>query len=198
MVDGVGGNGEHGGLREVRACDGYTWAAGGNHAGQTEGGRGMDAHCFLDNGVEVGEVFDLGKGRHLVWVHDRGVEFLLELRDYVRILEAVVEQRAGGVGRGVAACDELGEGFGGEFLAAELCAGFVAAFHEAGEEVDAVRGVVEALVYTRDGDAGEVFDGRDALREEGVREVFGVGLELGEAAEGSEVERSVIGNEYRG
>ncbi|KAL9062722.1 MAG: hypothetical protein Q9157_008684, partial [Trypethelium eluteriae] len=109
------------------------------------------------------------------------------LRQHVRGREDVIEDGAGGVGGGVRAGDELGEGFGGELFAPELRAFFVAAFHEAGEQVDAVDlgGVVEAVFDAGVGDAGEVFDGFDALAEEGVGEVFGVGFELGEAAEGA-------------
>ena len=63
-------------------------------------------------------------------------------------------------GRGrVRAGDELRQGFGGELLAAEFLAGVVAAFHEAGEQVDAVCvWFAEALIYAGDGDAGEVLD----------------------------------------
>lgn len=63
----------------------------------------------------------------------------------------MVEQCAGGVGRGVAAGDELGQGLGGEFGAAEGVPGFVAGGDEVGEEVYTGGGVGETVVYARDG-----------------------------------------------
>jgi hypothetical protein len=98
----------------------------------------------------------------------------------------VVQQCTGRVRRRVTAGDELGQGFSGEFFAAERLARFVAAFHEAGEQVDAFCvGLFETRGYAGDGYAGETLDCFDAAGEEGVRDVFCVGLELGEAADGS-------------
>lgn len=52
MVDCVGGNGEHGALREVVIADGDA-GAGRNDAGEAEGGGGMDAEGFGYNIVET-------------------------------------------------------------------------------------------------------------------------------------------------
>lgn len=145
----------------------------------------MDAHGFADDGGDVGEVLDRVVGGH-PRKRQGGVEFGLEFGERVRRAEDPVEERAGGVGGRVASRDELGEGLRGELFAAEFGARGVFAFHEAREEVGApdVRGF-EALGDSGDGDAGEVFDRFDALGEEFVREVFGVRLELREAAERS-------------
>lgn len=73
MVDGVGGDGEHGAGGEVVVEEGDA-GAGGDDAGEAEGGGAVDAHCFFDDGVEVGEVADLGEGGDGVDVWNRGVQ----------------------------------------------------------------------------------------------------------------------------
>lgn len=73
VVDGVGGDGEHGAGGEVVVEEGDA-GAGGDDAGEAEGGGAVDAHCFFDDGVEVGEVADLGEGGDGVDVWNRGVQ----------------------------------------------------------------------------------------------------------------------------
>jgi len=51
---------------------------------------------------------------------------------------------------------------------------------------------VETFFYAGDGDASEVLDGFDTFTEEGIRQVFGVGLELGEASQCSKGSLSVL------
>ena len=55
MVNGIGGNRKDGALREVVRTDGYA-RAGGDDAGETEGGRGVDAEGFGDDIAEAGDV----------------------------------------------------------------------------------------------------------------------------------------------
>lgn len=98
--------------------------------------------------------------------------------------QAVEQQRAAGVARGVTARDQLRQRLGGQLLTAQLLTLLVAALHEAGKQVDAVGfRVRETCVHARDGDAGKVLDRFHAVREEGVGQVLGVGFELGEAAD---------------
>ena len=142
----------------------------------------MDAHSFLDDVLDVGEVFDgVVAGDAFT---DFVIEFFLQFLEDARCAHDPVEDGTGRVGGGIGTCDELSECFSREFLAAELLATGVFALHEAGEEVDAadVR-IFKPLIYTGDGDAGEVFDGLDTLAEELVWEVLGVGFQLGEATE---------------
>ena len=168
------------------ACDLNAWS-GRHNTRQTLAGSAVDPEGFLDAHVEVGQILDLLVGRDVVG-RQRLVELGLQFLDAFRVHEHVEEQGAGGVGSGVRARDQLGEGFGREFCAAEFLAVFVLAFHEAGEQVDAVDlaalGGFEAGVNAGDGDSGEVLDCFDALCEEGVHEVFGVGLDPRNAADG--------------
>lgn len=131
------------------------------------------------------QVLDHVELGHGIYVGDSGVELLLQLLDDVRVAQAVVQQGARRVARGVAASDELGQGFGRELRAAQLLALLVLALHQARQQVDAVDlvGIVEALLDTGDGDAGQVLDGLDALGEEGIREVLGPRLDPGHAAD---------------
>lgn len=131
------------------------------------------------------EIPDHSEVRHSPSVRDCLIELLLQLPDDLRMLQAVEQQRTGRVASRVAAGDQLRQRLGGEFLAAELLATFVPAFHQAREEVDAIDlvGIGEALVYPCDGDASEVLDCFYALGEEGVGEIAGVGLKLRKAAD---------------
>ncbi len=61
VVDGVGGDGEDGVLGEVGVEEGDA-GAGGNDAGEAEGGGGVDAEGFFDYVVEAG-VWGLAMGR---------------------------------------------------------------------------------------------------------------------------------------
>ena len=165
--------------------DTRTWR---NHAREAEGRGAVDAHGFLDDGVDVREVFDLGEGGDCVDVWEGSVEFFLELLNNVGMLQDVVEECTRCVGRGVRAGDELGEGFGSEFFTAKLVAVFVAAFHEASEEVDAVGGLLETCIDTGNGDTGKVLNGFHTLREERVWKVLCVRLYGWEASDGAESE----------
>lgn len=53
VVDGVGGHGEGGAGLEVVVSEGDS-RAGGDEAGEAEGGGGVDAEGFLDGCVEAG------------------------------------------------------------------------------------------------------------------------------------------------
>lgn len=188
MMDRVRGHTQRRARWEAIATDldglrvGILRAGAGHQARQAEGAGAVDAQGLIDDVLQVGEVLD-----GLVAGHaggDAGVELLLQLGQHAGGAEDPVQQGAGGVGGGVGAGDQLREGLGGQLAAAEGLAVGVLALHEAGEEVDAVGvGVVEALAHARDGDAGEVLDRLDALAEEGVGQVFGVGLQLRQTAE---------------
>ena len=54
MVDGVGGDGEHGTLWEMVIADGDA-GAGRDDAGESEGGGGMDAKGFGNDVVETAD-----------------------------------------------------------------------------------------------------------------------------------------------
>jgi hypothetical protein len=179
MVHSVCGDAEHSALWEMVAGNLNT-RSGRYEAGQTLAGSAVDAESLLDTVVEVLKVLDLLEYRHVVGRQGL-VELGLQFLDGVWAHEHMEEEGAGGVGSGVGAGDELGEGLGGEFVAAEFVAAFVFAFHKAGKEVHAVDlatfGGFETLVHTSDGDAGEVLYGCYTLVEERIREVFGVWLD---------------------
>ena len=65
------------------------------------------------------------------------------------------QDSAASVASRVTAGNELREGFGCQFLAAELLALLVAAFHQSSEQIHAVDvvGVVQSLLDASDGDA---------------------------------------------
>ena len=78
----------------------------------------MDTQCFVDAGIEIGEGFDGGVGDD-EWVVVGGggsfIEFCTELRVDAWCSCNPIKKSAAGVRCGVAAGDELGEGFGCEF-----------------------------------------------------------------------------------
>lgn len=134
---------------------------------------------FLDHGVR-GNFDVLGEGF---------VQGLVELGENVRGGHAPVEDGTGGVGGGVRAGDQLGEGLGGQFGAFKLVTVSVLALHKAGKQIHT--GVVghnlrlETLVDTGNGDTGKVLNGLQTFGEEAVRDVLGEGDERGHAAQGS-------------
>ena len=75
----------------------------------------MDAERLLDDVVQVRQVFDGGIVGHTEW--DGSVDFGAELLQHTGRADDVEEDSAGGVAGGVGTRDELGEGFGGEFVA---------------------------------------------------------------------------------
>ena len=143
------------------------------------------------------QILDHCECRHSLHVRNRLVELFLQLRHDLRMPQAVEQQRAAGVARGVTARDQLRQRLGGQFLTAQFLALLVAALHEAGKQVDAVGfRVRETCVHARDGDAGEFLDRFHAVGEEGVGQVLGVGFELGEAADcarGRQVSKHTLG-----
>jgi len=187
VVDRVGGHAHDAAGGEVVAEDLNAWSRW-HEARESEGGRGVDAHGLTDDSLEVLEIAHLRMLGHDSTLRHCCVKFSLQFLNNAWSLEDPVEQGTGGVAGGVAAGDELGEGFGGEFGASQLRAGLVAAFHEAGEEIDALL-VLGSGVKTRgdagDGHAGEVLDGFHALVEEWIGEVLCVWPEEWHAAEGA-------------
>ena len=187
VVDAVGRNGKNGAGREVVSLDVH--ALGGirrDLTGETDAGGGVVAEGFVDDSLQVRKVLDHVVGRHVNFSEDVGVELGLELLHDTGGADGVEEEGAGRVGGGVGAGDELGQGLGGEFFAAERLALFVAAFHQALQEILAGfgRGVVKAGLDAGDGDTGQVLDGGETLGEESVGDVLGEGLEGGVDAEG--------------
>lgn len=140
-----------------------------------------------ERGGLLGDFLDHGVGGDVDVSGDGLVEDLVQLGENTGGAEDPVEDGARGVGGGVGAGDELGQGLGGEFFATELGAGGVAAFHQTSEEVDT--GVVghdvglQTLVDTRHCNSCQVLNGLDAFREEAVRDIFGERGESREAAQ---------------
>lgn len=97
----------------------------------------------------------------------------------------MIQNGAGRVAGGVASGDELRQSFSGKLFTTELLSLLVTTFHEAGQKVDSVGGVVQSLVDSSNGNPGQVLDGLDAVGEKRVWKVFGIGLELREAAKGT-------------
>lgn len=142
----------------------------------------MDSHRLADDPLHVWEVLDLvvrgDAGGHGV------VELFLEFFQYARRADHVVEERAGRVGGGVGAGDELRQGLSRQLFAAEFLALGILAFHQACEEIHTVGvGVFKSLSHTGNRDTGQILDRFHALAEELVWEVLCVGLQLWKAAE---------------
>lgn len=116
------------------------------------------------------------------------IQSLAQLGENVRGGHAPVEDGTGGVGCGVGAGDQLGEGLGGQFGAFKLVTVSVLAFHEAGEKIHtSVVGHnlrLEPLADTGDGNTGKVLNGFQTFGEEAVRDVLGEGDERWHAAQG--------------
>lgn len=145
----------------------------------------MEPERLVDNGRQVREVADHVEGRHVHLGGNGRVQFGLKLVDDAGGTHSVEEQCARRVGRRVASCNQLRQRLGCEFLSPEWLALLVTALDQALQEIFPVggRGVLEARLDTRDGDAREILDRLEALRKEGVREVLGVGLERWKNAE---------------
>lgn len=185
VVHRVRGHAEDGAGGEVVASDGHAGRARRDLARQADARGAVVAESLVDDIVEVGQIADHVVVGNVCAVGDGGVELLLKLLVHARVAAEVVEQRAGRVGRGVAAGNELCQGLGGQFLAAERLALFVSAFLEAREEVLAfnIGRVLNAALDARDSDTSKVLNGVEALAEEGIRQPAGIWLQLREAAE---------------
>lgn len=93
----------------------------------------------------------------------------------------------------------MGEGLRGQFLATELLAFRIFAFHQASEKIDSVGvGIVETLRDPRDGDTCQVLDRLDALAEERVGKIASVRFQLWKATQGSRDFSTTIQNFNRG
>lgn len=169
VVDRVRRHREHRVGREVVAED-LDARAGGHDAREAERRCRVDAHALPDTVIQVRQILDHLKARHVDLGRDGVIELFLQLGQNSRGFGHVVQDGAGRVGRRVRAGDELRQGFGRQLLAAHGLALVVLAFHEAREQVHTSRILlpVQALRYARDGDTSKVLHGGDALAEEGV------------------------------
>lgn len=86
----------------------------------------------------------------------------------------------------VSAGDGVSQGLGRQLVAAQRLPLFVAALHQAGEQVLAlvVGRSLQPALYPRDCDSRHLAHGVDASPEEGVRQPSGIGPEPRQAAEG--------------
>lgn len=191
VVDGVRGDGEGGAGGKGVAEDldrlgvWVVWARGGDETGEAEGRRAVNAHGFVDDGLYVWEVFDRVVRRDRAGGDVGCVELFLKFGDHVRCSDYPVQESAGCVAGGVAARNQLGERFGGKFLAAKRFALCVFALHQSGKEIDSIRRVFETVFDTGYGNAGKILDSLDALAEERIGQVFGIRFELWKAAQGA-------------
>jgi len=162
----------------------------------------VDAEGLVDDALHVGKLLDHVKGGHVdARAGGNGlVELCLQLGQDAGRLDDPVENGARRVGGGVGAGNQLGQGLSGQFGPAELLAALVFALHEAREQIHAVHVLLalQALADARHRDASQVLHRCHALAEEGIREVFGVGFDLGQAPDGGRDLPSTIQHLDRG
>lgn len=188
-VDGVARNGEDVARAEGVAGDDDGVGAGGDLTGKAHGGGRVDTHGLPDHPLQVLDILDHGVGGNVDVAGDGLVQGLVQLLDDAGSALAPVQDGTGSVGSGIRAGNQLGEGLGGQFLAAESVAVLILAFHQTGEEIDT--GVVghdlglDTLVDTGNSNTSQVLDSLHTLGEELIRDVLGEGNQRRHAAEGS-------------
>mgnify|MGYP005988801509 CR=1 FL=1 len=142
------------------------------------------AQSLEDDIVEVRQIAHHVMSWHIHTIRDCGIKFLLELFKRSRIANEIIQQRTRGVGCGITTSNQLCESLSGKFLAAKRSALLVAAFLKASKEIFAVDigRVLNSTLDSGDSNTCEVLDCVEAVTEEWIREVAGVGLQSWVAA----------------
>jgi hypothetical protein len=145
----------------------------------------MDAQSLVDAVAEVGKMLDGFVIRDSNILGNNSGNLLIKLLHDSRSSNNMIQQRTRRVRSGITSSDELGKSFSGEFIATKRLTLLIATLHKTSQKILAGRitATLETFAYASDGDTGKVLDGLETLAEEGVGEIFGIGLELGETAE---------------
>lgn len=184
VVDGVGRNAQDAPRRKVVAVYGHTGGVGGHLSREANSGRRVMAERLIEHAVEVRQVADHVVCGNIDLGRDGSIHLGLQLLQHSWCACHVVEEGARRVGRGVAAGNQLRQSLSGELLASQRLALVVATFHQARQQILSLlrRRVAQSALHARNGNAGQVLDGVEAVGEEGVGQPLGIGLQLREAA----------------